>query len=128
MLLCNKVICIDFDGTVVKHEYPKIGPDVPFAVDSMKEMLRFGNKLILWTMRDSHELLDAVQWFKDREIELYGVQENPTQHRWTKSRKCYGNIFIDDAALGCPLVFPVTGRPYVDWLAVRDWFQRIKNG
>ena len=26
----NKVVCVDFDGTCVMHEYPKIGADVPF--------------------------------------------------------------------------------------------------
>ena len=27
-------IAVDFDGTIVTHEYPKIGRDIPFAIDT----------------------------------------------------------------------------------------------
>ena len=27
------IIAVDFDGTIVTHEYPKIGKDIPFAID-----------------------------------------------------------------------------------------------
>jgi hypothetical protein len=47
------------------------------------------------------------------------VGENPTQKEWTSSPKCYAHIYIDDAALGCPLVKGENGeRDYVDWTAV----------
>lgn len=30
-------------------------------------------------------------------------------------------MYIDDATLGCPLIYPVNGnRPYFDWKAVRE--------
>jgi len=48
-------------------------------------------------------------------------QRNPTQDRWTDSPKCYANIFIDDAALGCPLI-ETDGRSVVDWLKVAEYF------
>lgn len=35
------------------------------------------NKICLNTMRCDDKLDDAVQWFKDNDIELYGVNENP---------------------------------------------------
>ena len=28
-------IAVDFDGTIVTHEYPKIGRDIPFAIDTL---------------------------------------------------------------------------------------------
>ena len=46
---------------------------------------------------------------------------NPTQHTWTKSPKAYGHLYIDDAALGIPLVRGLNGeKPYVDWDKVEE--------
>ena len=108
-------ICVDFDGTAVKHAYPEIGEDAPGAVDVLKKLVKRGDRLILFTMRSGDELEAAKKWFEEREIPLYGINKNPTQTFWTKSPKAYGNIYIDDAALGCPLIKPTEGRPYADW-------------
>jgi len=119
-------ICIDFDGTCVKHKYPEIGNDIG-AQPILKELVDKNYKLILYTMRSEKELDEAIKWFSDNEIELYGVQLNPTQHTWTKSNKAYANLYIDDAALGIPLKtdFPLE-RPYVDWVAVQELL--VKRG
>lgn len=131
-------IVVDFDGTCVKHIFPRIGEDVPGAVDVLKELIEAGHKLVLFTMRcDNHPervldtgykihsgdfLTPAVQWFNRKGIPLHGVQRNPIQDEWTTSPKAYGQIYIDDAALGCPLVHSPDPheRPYVDWVAVRQ--------
>jgi hypothetical protein len=68
----------------------------------------------------SDHLTQAVNWFKDNNIPLYGIQRNPTQDEWTSSPKAYGQIIIDDAALGCPLIREEGKRPYVDWVRVRE--------
>ena len=145
-------ICIDFDGTCVKNEFPKVGADIG-AVPVLKELVANGHRLILFTMRsnpstpqpfdratdrsaqgtaddvhpeivrtDGNFLDDAILWFKENGIPLYGIQSNPTQKRWTKSPKAYGQLYIDDAALGCPLVynFDKKVKPYVDWVVVRE--------
>lgn len=116
-------ICIDFDGTCVKHEFPKVGEDCPGAVETLKELVEEGHGLILFTMRSdggkNKFLTDAVNWFEKNNIELYGIQENPTQKTWTTSPKAFGQLYIDDAALGCPLIYPLGGdRPFVDWKQV----------
>ena len=112
----NKIVACDFDGTVVTHEYPNMGKDVPGAVSVLKELVEKGARLILYTMRSDDKLQDAVNWFKEREIPLWGINENPEQKSWTNSPKIYAHDDIDDAALGVPL-FPGlrTERPYVDW-------------
>lgn len=128
-------ICIDFDGTCVTHEFPKIGKDIG-AVPVLKKIVAAGHNLILFTMRsdmpegyttDKHinkefgnHLTDAVNWFKENNIPLYGINRNPTQNSWTKSPKAYAQLYIDDAALGCPLLFneDKSNRPYVDWAKV----------
>lgn len=118
-------IVLDFDGTVVVHSYPKIGRDIG-AVPILKDLIENGHKLILFTMRSGQELDDAVNWFKENEIELYGIQKNPTQHMWTSSPKAFGDLIIDDAALGCPLVYSENERPYVDWVEVRKYLVKHK--
>ena len=97
---------IDFDGTCVMHEFPETGKDVPLAVETLKMLQDAGHKLILWTMRSNmknkksdqftvHQgdyLKIAEDWFKERGIELYGSQRNPTQDSWTESPKAYAQI------------------------------------
>jgi len=134
-------IVIDFDGTCVTHDFPKVGKDIG-AVPVLKRLVEAGHNLILFTMRsdisnptskdpDIHcqggkYLTDAVNWFKKHDIPLYGIQSNPDQKSWTTSPKAYGHLIIDDAALGCPLKFDenISNRPFVDWEKVQqylDW-------
>ena len=122
------IICVDFDGTCTTHDYPRIGKDIG-AVPVLLKLIENGHKLILFTMRgntaDSNTLgtLDqAVNWFKENNIPLYGVQTNPGQRHWTNSPKAYAQIYIDDAALGCPLIIDneISDRPFVDWNRVED--------
>ncbi len=130
------VIAIDFDGTCVTHEFPKIGHDIG-AVPILKRLVESGHKLVLFTMRSDITnptgdtdgiylkggtyLTDAINWFKKNEIPLYGIQVNPTQHSWTTSPKVYAQLYIDDSALGCPLKidYAISNRPFVDWEIVK---------
>jgi len=132
----NMDICVDFDGTCVTHDFPEIGKDIG-AVPVLKELVENGHRLILFTMRSDRKkkkkvngeeiiveenvLTEAVQWFEDNGIPLYGIQKNPTQRFWTSSPKAYGHLYIDDANLGCPLIYDeeISDRPFVDWLSVR---------
>lgn len=129
-------ILIDFDGTVVTHNFPNIGYEIS-AEPVLREIIDNGHNLILFTMRsdikdpfsddiDIHSipgeyLTDAVKWFSKRSIPLYGVQTNPTQKTWTTSPKAYGQYMIDDSAIGCPLKMNpyLSNRPFVDWNKMR---------
>lgn len=132
-------ICIDFDGTCVAHEFPAIGKDIG-AVPVLKALVEKGHRLILFTMRSDRKkkkkvdgvevvieekiLTEAVQWFEQHEIPLYGINKNPTQRFWTSSPKAYGHIYIDDANLGCPLIHDENcDRPYVDWVAIEQMLE-----
>ena len=135
-------ICIDFDGTCVTHEFPKVGKDVG-AIPVLNKLANAGHNLILFTMRSDIEevtsddygihkqageyLTDAVNWFIDNHIPLHGINVNPTQHTWTKSPKAYGQLYIDDAALGCPLIYnpEISDRPFVDWTKVEEMLKAI---
>lgn len=96
-------IAVDFDGTIVEHLYPKIGKEIPFAIETLKLLLKEHHRLILWTVREGKLLEDAVLWCRERGIEFYAVnkdypEENAT-HRGT-SRKIKADLFIDDRNLG----------------------------
>ena len=114
------VIAVDFDGTCVTHDYPYIGSDIG-AVPVLRDLADAGYHLVLNTMRSGRLEKDAVKWFKENDIPLYGVNCNPDQRSWTSSPKVYADLYIDDAALGIPLkTSPTSTRPFVDWVAVRE--------
>ena len=130
------IIAIDFDGTCVEHDYPSVGMDVEGAVETLRSLQAHGHQLILFTMRPGERLEaakrwfkerqgtkldDAVRWFKERKIELWSVNHNPEQKEWTESCKVYADYYIDDSALGCPIMF-IDGvrRPVVNWAKVRS--------
>lgn len=73
-------ICIDFDGTCVTHEFPKIGKDIG-ALPVLNKLANAGHNLILFIMRsdieevtsndygihkqDGNYLTDAVNWISN---------------------------------------------------------------
>lgn len=112
-------IVIDFDGTCVTHAFPAVGREIG-ATAVLRRLVAAGHNLILSTMRSDQKrgpalLSDAVEWFSERDIPLLGVQVHPEQSTWTSSPKAYGDLYIDDRALGCPLIHPEDAPPYVDW-------------
>lgn len=113
-------LCIDFDGTIVEHLYPEIGAPVPMAIETMRELQANGHHIILFTMRHGETLKEAIEYVEAAGITLYGANENPSQKSWSESRKVYGHHYIDDAAIGCPLVFEFGKRPYVDWKTLSE--------
>ena len=124
-------ILVDFDGTCCTHEFPAIGKDIG-AAPVLRELVSAGHQLILWTMRCDHTepptsddpdihpvggnyLSEAVKWFEDRNIPLYGINTNPTQASWTSSPKAYGTLCIDDINLGARLSKIAHLRPFINW-------------
>jgi hypothetical protein len=93
-----------------------MGQDVPGAVSCLRYWNKRGIDIILSTMRYDEYLDEAVQWFAEHEIKLFGIQKHPTQHEWTSSPKCDGDICVDDRNAGTPLVlYPGFKRPCVLW-------------
>lgn len=115
----GKVVAVDFDGTCVTHAFPDVGNPIG-AEPVLRELVGEGCRLMLWTVRSGYHLADAVAWFGNNGIPLFGVNENPGQDAWSDSDKAYADLYIDDLALGAPLVRPEDGgRPYVDWVEAR---------
>lgn len=127
------VIAVDFDGTCVTHEYPNIGREIG-AIPILKKLVENGHLLILNTMRSYTDILTesnntlsslemAINWFQKNNIPLWGINEHPTQKGWTTSPKVYANLYIDDAALGIPLIEDktISMKPFVNWKEVDRW-------
>jgi hypothetical protein len=95
-------IAVDFDGTIVEHEYPEIGKEMLFAFLTLKELNKKGARLILWTFRSGKELEEAVEFCRKNGVEFYAVNKNYPEEVMNESvsRKIDADIFIDDKNLG----------------------------
>jgi hydroxymethylpyrimidine pyrophosphatase-like HAD family hydrolase len=95
-------IAVDFDGTIVEHEYPEIGKEKLFAFQTLKELEKLGAMLILWTFRTGKELDEAVEYCRKNGIEFYAVNKNYPEEIFDEnvSRKINADIYIDDKNIG----------------------------
>lgn len=59
-------IAVDFDGTIVEHRYPRIGEEIPFAIATLKMLIKDRHRLILWSVREGELLEEAVEWCRER--------------------------------------------------------------
>lgn len=126
-----RIVATDFDGTIVTHEYPNVGTPLPYAFETLKKLREKGIRVILWTMRGHPDLekfphldirtgefipkdtlQEAIDFCKEKGLEFDGINFSPEQ--FSTSPKQYAHVYIDDTALGCPLVSPRK----VDWVEV----------
>ena len=115
----TKVIAVDFDGTIVHNIFPNIGEPLPLAFETIKELQQKGNKVILLTMRCGETLEDCLTFCEDHGVVFDGVNENPFQG-FLGSIKVHASLYIDDNALGCPVIKDDNNKDAVDWTKVRQ--------
>lgn len=99
------IIAVDFDGTIVKHKFPAIGKEIPYAIKILKLFQEKGHQLILWTYRSGKDLEKAVEFCRKRGLIFHAVNNNFDGEEFdnTYSRKIYADIYIDDRnILGIP--------------------------
>lgn len=98
------LIAVDFDGTIVEHRYPEIGPEIPFATETLRMLIRDQHNLILWTVREGQLLEEAIEWCRKRGIEFYAVNKDyPEEEKENNnhfSRKLKVDVWIDDRNIG----------------------------
>lgn len=105
------IIAIDFDGTIVEHEYPAIGRERPFATATIRRLKADGHIIILWTYREGDTLREAVEWCRERGVEFDAVNtDDPLSDGATGPRKINADVYIDDRNVG--------GLP--DWGAIYE--------
>lgn len=104
----NKVICVDFDGTIVHHSFPRIGEPLPEAFEVLKELKAAGFRLILWTCREDENgknyLTDAIDFCRRNGVEFDAHNETIAEAEFRADnvdlRKPYCHYFIDDRNIG----------------------------
>ena len=95
------VIAVDFDGTIVEHEYPRIGKPVPFAIETLKLLQQEKDyRLILWSVREGDLLQEAVDYCESRGLKFYAANKNYPEEETPNPRKINADLFIDDKNLG----------------------------
>lgn len=95
------VIAVDFDGTVVEHQYPKIGRPIPFAIETLLQLQKDGHTLLMWSVRDGELLQEAVDYCASKGLNFYAANKNyPEENLAEASRKLNADLFIDDRNLG----------------------------
>ena len=95
-------IAVDFDGTIVEDNYPKIGKPILFAFDTLKKLQEKGHRLILWTYRHGKALDEAVAFCAENGIVFYAVNKSFPEEEFDPkySRKINADVFIDDRNAG----------------------------
>lgn len=128
------IILVDFDGTIIPQlPYNGICDIDTGAERVLKRLVSSGHLLVLWTCRNESKenpynyvngiyrgkgdtcLDEAVRWFRERNIPLYGINEVPGEKcKVGCSRKPLGDLLIDDTALGTPLTYGEVNYTSID--------------
>lgn len=111
-------IAIDFDGTIVEHKYPKIGKEIPFALQTLKQLYQDGHQLVLWTYRVGQELQEALDYCTKNGVTFYAINKNYPEEVFDEavSRKILADMYIDDRNYGGlpdwgEIYASISGRP-----------------
>jgi len=137
------IIYLDFDGTVVEHQYPGIGRCNFGCIEVLHKLKQAGHQIVLNTMRcefSDNSLIEASKWFdnawmllKDKELvdvvdfsDISTTQQkrHPQPFNMVEFKK-QGYIMIDDNSYGVPLIDAVmTNGKMVDWQTLDIIFEK----
>jgi hypothetical protein len=133
-------IYLDFDGTVVEHQYPLIGGCNLGCLEIIDKLNKAGHEIVLNTMRvefDNRLLMEAIEFINHsmtnlkNNTQIYSFKNTdhkyePTKWDWNLHFNT-GRIFIDDVCIGIPLKNGIlSSRKMVDWDLLNLEF--IKHG
>lgn len=92
------IIAVDFDGTVVEHEYPSIGRLKPGAKEALKAFKKAGHKIVIWTCRQGEEEREVRLFLTENDLPFDTVN-TPAAGADLGTRKIYADVYIDDKGL-----------------------------
>lgn len=97
------IIAVDFDGTIVRSQYPVIKSEQPYAVDTLKRLKAQGHYIIIWTCRTGKELLNATNWLLEHGVPFDRINDHCPDNvakYGNGGNKIYADVYIDDNNLG----------------------------
>ena len=106
------IIAVDFDGTIVEHQFPNIGREMPGAVQTLQDMSNAGHKIVIWTCRCGAYIGDMVDWLDANGVKPDAINSNVADVPGFAVPKILADVYIDDRNFG--------GFP--GWGVVRDHF------
>ncbi len=92
------IIAVDFDGTLVKNEFPAIGEINYFVWEAVERAQAEGKKIILWTSRTGKVLDEAVDFCTRHGLTFDAINDNIPEVKalgWD-ARKVFATMYIDD--------------------------------
>lgn len=100
------IVAVDFDGTIVEHAFPEIGPLKSGAKKVLKMLHKKGGKIAIWTCRDGKHLDEMKTFLEAEGIPFDAINENVPGVDFTTSPKIYADVYIDNRAIGGLLSWP----------------------
>lgn len=95
-------LATEFDETIVENNYPGIGRERPDATYALKELIKRGHRIILYSHRTGNELEAAVNWCMERGITFWAI--NPVTKEKKKRHTCIpklkADLYLDGRNLG----------------------------
>ncbi len=98
----DKIIAVDFDGTLCKNAWPGIGEPIQPVIDYILKEQTNGARIILWTNRAGEPLDEAVKWCEQQGIIFSAVNANLPEiieAFGEDTRKIFANEYLDDRAV-----------------------------
>ncbi len=128
-------IYLDFDGTVVEHQYPVLGAENPHAIRVIRALQDKGHVIILNTYRadlNDGSLEEALAFLNDPAHGLDTINKltakkiHPGPFDLTESLR-FEKLYIDDIAEGIPLIpnRMVANGFMVNWSAVENELMKV---
>jgi hydroxymethylpyrimidine pyrophosphatase-like HAD family hydrolase len=119
-------IYLDFDGTIVEHNYPLIGKLNPHSLEVIKKLQDAGHNIILNTMRvefadeTMKEALDFIN--QNEEVTGINISQQTVRkiypQRWDLD-KIENDMYLDDIAANIPLIKASMVEGFmIDWLEI----------
>ncbi len=127
------IIYLDFDGTVVEHQYPIIGKHNPGSFEVIKKLQDAGHEIVLNTYRieiDRESFEDAMNYLNNSTL-ILPITKHTTEkiHPFEWDLTAFINlqeIYIDDICTNIPLIDAEASiGKMVDWKEVDRLFLEV---
>lgn len=116
------IIAVDFDGTIVRSNYPVILGEQPYAGEALRKLHAQGHYIIIWTCRCGDQLLKAINWLLEHQIPFDRINDHNPENvaKYGEGETKCTHIAI--LMIKTCLAFPVGRRV---WLKLNEWRPNI---
>lgn len=118
------IVAIDFDGTIVDDQFPKIGDLKRNAKKIINRLIENDNcEIIIWTCRCGNFLELAKTFLIENNVKFNYINENSNYVKrffgnpMGKALKVYADVYIDDRSI----------FSNIDWIKIYEEILKIKS-